>query len=283
MATKDAYAALGLDPRCTDSQIVAMYRHLAKLHHPDRGGDAKRFREIQDAYDAIGSSERRAAYDTRRERQEDQKHFRMRGDMRNENERYDDAYRRYQPDWESDLRAWFERHARETTQQRGRPETEDRGTHETTNERGGWNAPEGRAKERTGVNSIWYRGACGAVIAGIIASILRWIQTGTTGAGSGDDLAAAILYGGVRDPWTWFAAVAAGGLLVWLQILRPGRRNRLWLTGMCAAIAAITLAGAGASILTWQVLAWSLTGAAVRTVNTKWAQKRIRNRLADAR
>lgn len=44
------YRILGIDETCTDSQLTFAYRKLTMLYHPDRGGDAKIFIEIADAY-----------------------------------------------------------------------------------------------------------------------------------------------------------------------------------------------------------------------------------------
>jgi DnaJ-domain-containing protein 1 len=41
---------LGLTPPVTRNEIQTAYRDLAKLHHPDRGGDAKQFAKATDAY-----------------------------------------------------------------------------------------------------------------------------------------------------------------------------------------------------------------------------------------
>jgi DnaJ-domain-containing protein 1 len=42
---------LGLSAGATAQDIKAAYRRLAKLHHPDCGGDPEKFKEIQAAYD----------------------------------------------------------------------------------------------------------------------------------------------------------------------------------------------------------------------------------------
>jgi hypothetical protein len=51
--TRDAgcFAVLGLAPDANIDQVKGRYRDLAKLHHPDRGGDAAEFHRINDAYD----------------------------------------------------------------------------------------------------------------------------------------------------------------------------------------------------------------------------------------
>ena len=66
----DHYATLGLDRRCTATQIREAYRLLAKQHHPDvNGGCAKaaaRTRELNMAYEILGNAERRKAYNQQR-------------------------------------------------------------------------------------------------------------------------------------------------------------------------------------------------------------------------
>lgn len=42
---------LGLPKTATQAEIKNKYRELAKLHHPDKGGNAKKFAEITNAYE----------------------------------------------------------------------------------------------------------------------------------------------------------------------------------------------------------------------------------------
>jgi hypothetical protein len=46
------WEVLGVLPTATDAEIRAAYIHLAKKYHPDAGGDAQVFDQIQKAYDA---------------------------------------------------------------------------------------------------------------------------------------------------------------------------------------------------------------------------------------
>jgi DnaJ-class molecular chaperone len=66
-AASDHYATLGLDRQCTDAQIRAAYRLLAKQLHPDvNGGSAVAVAQTQAlnaAYEILSDPERRRNYD----------------------------------------------------------------------------------------------------------------------------------------------------------------------------------------------------------------------------
>ena len=49
----DSYLLLGLKPASTDEEVKSAYRKLVKIHHPDKGGSAERFKEITSAYMSI--------------------------------------------------------------------------------------------------------------------------------------------------------------------------------------------------------------------------------------
>jgi molecular chaperone DnaJ len=63
----DYYATLGVDRNATQEDIKQAFRKLAREHHPDvRQDDPKandRFKEINEAYQALSDPERRAHYD----------------------------------------------------------------------------------------------------------------------------------------------------------------------------------------------------------------------------
>ena len=60
------YQTLGVSETATPEEIKKAYRKLASQHHPDKGGDAEKFKSIQVAYDILGDPEKRAAYDAQR-------------------------------------------------------------------------------------------------------------------------------------------------------------------------------------------------------------------------
>lgn len=68
MNEPDFYTVLGVAPDAEPQIIRAAYRRAAREHHPDRGGSAEKFHEVQAAWEILGSQEDRAAYDRRRRR-----------------------------------------------------------------------------------------------------------------------------------------------------------------------------------------------------------------------
>jgi DnaJ-class molecular chaperone len=57
------YKLLGVDKKATKSEIKKAFFKLARKKHPDKGGDAKEFTEINAAYDVLKNEDMRAAYD----------------------------------------------------------------------------------------------------------------------------------------------------------------------------------------------------------------------------
>lgn len=60
---KDYYKILGIDKGASQDDVKRAFRKLAHEHHPDKGGDAEKFKEINEAYQALGDTEKRARYD----------------------------------------------------------------------------------------------------------------------------------------------------------------------------------------------------------------------------
>ncbi len=64
MAERDYYEVLGLSKSATADEIKKAFRKLAIKHHPDKeGGSEAKFKEINQAYEVLSDSQKRAAYD----------------------------------------------------------------------------------------------------------------------------------------------------------------------------------------------------------------------------
>lgn len=63
MAKKDYYKILGIDNNATQEDIKRAYRKLAHQHHPDKGGSELKFKEINEAYQTLSDTQKRAQYD----------------------------------------------------------------------------------------------------------------------------------------------------------------------------------------------------------------------------
>lgn len=57
------YDTLGIEETATIEQIKKAYKTAAKEHHPDRGGDEEKFKEIQQAYETLIDETKRHLYD----------------------------------------------------------------------------------------------------------------------------------------------------------------------------------------------------------------------------
>eukprot|EP00823_Brevimastigomonas_motovehiculus_P007578 TRINITY_DN665_c0_g1_i1.p1 TRINITY_DN665_c0_g1~~TRINITY_DN665_c0_g1_i1.p1 ORF type:complete len:554 (-),score=176.12 TRINITY_DN665_c0_g1_i1:204-1796(-) len=57
------YETLGVAKTCTDKEIKSAFRKLAMTHHPDKGGDPEKFKEITKAYEILSNSDKRKTYD----------------------------------------------------------------------------------------------------------------------------------------------------------------------------------------------------------------------------
>lgn len=61
---KGYYVVLEIDQNSTNDEIKKAYRNLARVHHPDRGGDEAKFKEIQEAYDILSDDDKKRMYDS---------------------------------------------------------------------------------------------------------------------------------------------------------------------------------------------------------------------------
>ena len=67
MAERNPYEVLGVNRNASDGEIKRAFRKLARQYHPDRNQDdagaESKFKEVQAAYDSIGTSEARREHD----------------------------------------------------------------------------------------------------------------------------------------------------------------------------------------------------------------------------
>jgi curved DNA-binding protein len=63
---KNYYDILGVSENASSDQIKKAFKDIAKKEHPDRGGDETKFKEANEAYDTLKSSQKRHDYDTMR-------------------------------------------------------------------------------------------------------------------------------------------------------------------------------------------------------------------------
>jgi len=61
--SKDYYKILGVSKNASKEEIKQAFRKLAQQHHPDKGGDEKKFKEINEAYSVLSNDEKRQQYD----------------------------------------------------------------------------------------------------------------------------------------------------------------------------------------------------------------------------
>lgn len=57
------YDTLGVAKNATPDDIKKAYRRMAKIHHPDKGGDTAKFQEIQTAYETLSDPQKKQEYD----------------------------------------------------------------------------------------------------------------------------------------------------------------------------------------------------------------------------
>lgn len=61
---KNYYDVLGVDKAAKKEDIKKAFYKLASKHHPDKGGDAEKFKEINEAYQVLSDDKKRKEYDT---------------------------------------------------------------------------------------------------------------------------------------------------------------------------------------------------------------------------
>ena len=60
---KNYYDILGVQKSASADDVKRAYRKLAAEHHPDRGGNAEKFKEINEAYQVLSDQSKRSQYD----------------------------------------------------------------------------------------------------------------------------------------------------------------------------------------------------------------------------
>lgn len=60
---KDYYKILGIEKTASSDDIKKAFRKLAHQHHPDKGGDESKFKEVGEAYQVLSDKKKRAEYD----------------------------------------------------------------------------------------------------------------------------------------------------------------------------------------------------------------------------
>jgi len=63
----DPYKTLGVSEGADKQAIKKAYRKLAAQHHPDRGGDEEKFKEVSAAYSILSDDNKRKEYHTRQQ------------------------------------------------------------------------------------------------------------------------------------------------------------------------------------------------------------------------
>ena len=59
----DYYQTLGVNRNASDKELKSAYKKLSMQHHPDRGGDEAKFKEVNEAYSTLKDPQKRQQYD----------------------------------------------------------------------------------------------------------------------------------------------------------------------------------------------------------------------------
>ena len=61
---KNYYQILGVAKTADEAEIKKSFRNLSKTHHPDKGGDTNKFKEINEANSILTDLPKRTLYDS---------------------------------------------------------------------------------------------------------------------------------------------------------------------------------------------------------------------------
>lgn len=59
----DYYSTLGINRGASADEIKRAYKKMAMKHHPDRGGDEKKFKEVEEAYRTLSDPQKKQMFD----------------------------------------------------------------------------------------------------------------------------------------------------------------------------------------------------------------------------
>src|SRR6185436_1371451 len=63
MSKRDYYEVLGVGKSASADELKKAFRRKAVEHHPDKGGDEAKFKEINEAYEVLKDDSKRKRYD----------------------------------------------------------------------------------------------------------------------------------------------------------------------------------------------------------------------------
>ena len=79
--SKSFYNILGVSENSSEVDIKKAYRKLSLEHHPDKGGNEEKFKEINEAYSTLGDNDKKRDYDIQRRGGGMNRGMRMNGGM----------------------------------------------------------------------------------------------------------------------------------------------------------------------------------------------------------
>ena len=59
----DYYSILGVNRDASDKELKSAYKKASMQHHPDRGGNEEKFKQINEAYSTLKDPQKRQQYD----------------------------------------------------------------------------------------------------------------------------------------------------------------------------------------------------------------------------